>query len=113
MSEEWGDLGELAIGLGEERRALATAWLAPLPPEPVEKEVAVKVSPPEGTRGVRVTRSVFREPMIVIVLCAILRGWRRVADAGAGDRAKLRGGGGRGVGGVGRVPYWKCQPCEE
>lgn len=66
------DEEKLVVGLGRESRALATAWFAPLPPEPVEKEVAVKVSPPEGTRGVRVTRSVLREPIIVIVLDAIL-----------------------------------------
>jgi hypothetical protein len=39
-----------------------------LPPEPVENDVAVKVSPPVGTRGVVVTRSVLREPIMVIVL---------------------------------------------
>lgn len=32
------------------------------------KEVAVRVSPPEGTRGVKVTRSVLREPIIEIDL---------------------------------------------
>lgn len=65
---------EADLGLGRERRAQATAWLAPLPPEPVEKEEAVKVSPPAGTRGVSVTRSVFREPMMEMVFDAILDG---------------------------------------
>lgn len=37
-------------------------------------ELAVKVSPPEGTRGVRVTRSVLREPIIVIVLAIVRAG---------------------------------------
>jgi hypothetical protein len=49
-----------------------THWFAPLPPEPVENEEAVKVSPPDGTRGVTVTRSVLREPMMVMILGAIL-----------------------------------------
>jgi hypothetical protein len=48
-------------------------WFAPFPPEPVEKEEAVRVSPPDGTRGVTVTRSALREPMMVMVLGAILR----------------------------------------
>lgn len=63
---------ELEEGFGRERRAQATAWLAPFPPGPVENEVAVRVSPPDGTRGVMVTRSVFREPMTEIVFCAIV-----------------------------------------
>jgi hypothetical protein len=50
-----------------------THWFAPFPPGPVEKEVAVRVSPPDGTRGVTVTRSMLREPMMVMVLGAILR----------------------------------------
>lgn len=33
----------------------------------------VNVSPPEGTRAVTLTRSVFREPITVIVLGAILK----------------------------------------
>ena len=33
----------------------------------------MRVSPPDGTRGVTVTRSVLREPMMVMVLGAILR----------------------------------------
>lgn len=32
------------------------------------KDVAVKVSPPAGTRGVSVTRSILRDPITVIVL---------------------------------------------
>ena len=50
-----------------------THWFAPLPPEPVENEEAVKVSPPDGTRGVTVTRSVLREPMMVMIFGAILK----------------------------------------
>lgn len=50
-----------------------THWFAPFPPEPVENEEAVKVSPPEGTRGVTVTRSVLREPMMVMIFGAILK----------------------------------------
>ena len=50
-----------------------THWFAPLPPEPVENEEAVKVSPPDGTRGVTVTRSVLREPMTVMIFGAILK----------------------------------------
>jgi hypothetical protein len=63
---------ELREGLGRESRTQATAWFAPFPPEPVENEVAVRVSPPDGRRGVTVTRSVLREPIIVMILCAIL-----------------------------------------
>jgi len=37
----------------------------------VEKDDAVRVSPPEGIRGVTVTKSMLREPMMVIVLGAI------------------------------------------
>ena len=59
-------------GLGRDNRTQATAWLAPLPPGPVENEVPVKVSPPEGTRVVTFTRSVFKLPIIVIILGAIL-----------------------------------------
>lgn len=59
-------------GLGRHSRAQATAWLAPLPPGPVWNDVPVKVSPPEGTRGVTVTRSVFREPIMVIVFSAMV-----------------------------------------
>jgi len=51
---------------GRDRRAHARAWFAPLPPEPVAKEWERSVSPGEGRRGVRVIRSVFREPIIVI-----------------------------------------------
>lgn len=40
--------------------------MAPFPPEPVEKEFAVSVSPAAGIREVLVTRSLFREPMTVI-----------------------------------------------
>lgn len=56
----------------DDRRAQATAWLQPLPPQPVEKEVALRVSPGRGRRGVRVMRSVLREPMMVIVGVGIL-----------------------------------------
>jgi hypothetical protein len=37
--------------------------LAPLPPKPVEKELEVRVSPGPGTRGVRVMKSMLREPI--------------------------------------------------
>jgi hypothetical protein len=69
-SEPEFDLAE--AGLGRESRAHATAWLAPFPPGPVENEDAVRVSPPAGTRGVTVTRSVLSEPITVMVLAAIL-----------------------------------------
>jgi hypothetical protein len=38
-----------------------------LPPKPVVKEVAERVSPGAGNRGGRVMKSMFREPRIVIV----------------------------------------------
>ena len=53
---------------GGASRAQATAWLAPLPPKPVEKEFAVSVSPGSGIRGVRVMKSMLREPMTATVL---------------------------------------------
>ena len=53
--------------------AWGTHWFAPFPPGPVEKEDAVRVSPPEGTRGVTVNKSMLREPMMVIVLGAMLK----------------------------------------
>ena len=56
LMEDWAEREEVDLGFWRERRAHATAWLAPLPPEPVENEDAVNVSPPEGTRGVTVTR---------------------------------------------------------
>jgi hypothetical protein len=34
-----------------------------LPPKPVEKELEVRVSPGPGTRGVRVMKSMLREPI--------------------------------------------------
>ena len=49
-----------------ERRAHATAWLAPLPPDPVAKDSDFKVSPASGTRDVRVIRSLLIEPTTVI-----------------------------------------------
>lgn len=52
---------------------METHWFAPFPPEPVENEEAVRVSPPDGTRGVTVTRSVLREPIMVRILGAILK----------------------------------------
>lgn len=45
----------------------ATAWFAPLPPGWTFMDVAVRVSPAPGTRGVEVTKSMFREPMTNIV----------------------------------------------
>lgn len=59
---------EVVCGFDRESRTHATAWLAPFPPGPVEKDVPVNVSPPAGTRGVMETRSVLREPIMVIVL---------------------------------------------
>ena len=59
-SSSWCDSEfELGFGVGRDReeRAQATAWLAPFPPGPVVKDVAVSVSPARGMRGVRVTRS--------------------------------------------------------
>jgi hypothetical protein len=46
--------------------AHATAWFAPLPPKPVSDELASSVSPPAGTRGVRVMKSTFKEPITAI-----------------------------------------------
>jgi hypothetical protein len=40
--------------------------LAPLPPKPVENELEVRVSPASGTRGVRVMKSMLREPITAI-----------------------------------------------
>lgn len=54
------------------RREQATAWLAPLPPKPVVKEVAVNVSPGSGIRGVRVIKSTFKLPASFVS-----RGWER------------------------------------
>ena len=65
MGPSWVEV-PLASFLDLDRRAHATAWLAPLPPEPVEKDWDISVSPPEGRRVVRVIRSVFREPITVI-----------------------------------------------
>jgi len=59
---------EAAWAWVRDSRAQATAWFAPLPPKPVEKDSAVRVSPPTGMRGVRVTRSTFREPITDIVV---------------------------------------------
>lgn len=47
-----------------EARPHATAWLPPLPPAVTVRELAVKVSPGPGQRGVDVTKSMFREPMM-------------------------------------------------
>jgi len=57
----------------EESRAQATAWFAPFPPKPVSKDVTRRVSPAEGMRGVRVMKSMFREPITAIVL-GLVRG---------------------------------------
>ena len=61
-----------------EALAQATAWLAPFPPQPVLKDVAVRVSPARGRRGVRVVRSVFREPMMRML------GEEGIAEGGIG-----------------------------
>lgn len=77
-----------APGDSRERRQAATAWFAPLPPGTVEKELEVRVSPGWGRRRVTVTRSVLREPIMVIVL---------------GDIFAVEGGG---LGGGGRGERW-------
>lgn len=50
----------------KEERPQATAWFPPLPPAETVREVAVRVSPGPGQRGVAVTKSMFREPIMVI-----------------------------------------------
>ena len=55
-----------------ESLAQATAWLAPLPPQPVSYEEEMRVSPAAGTRDVRVIRSVLREPIMVMFGIAML-----------------------------------------
>lgn len=47
-----------------EARPQAVAWLPPLPPAVMVREVAVRVSPGLGQRGVDVTKSMFREPIM-------------------------------------------------
>ena len=47
-----------------EARPHATAWFPPLPPAVTDSAVAVRVSPGPGQRGVEVTKSMFREPMM-------------------------------------------------
>lgn len=47
-----------------EARPHATAWFPPLPPAVTVREVAVSVSPGPGQRGVLVTKSMFREPIM-------------------------------------------------
>lgn len=54
-----------------ESLAQATAWLAPLPPQPVAYDEVMRVSPAVGMRDVRVIRSVLREPITVIFGIAI------------------------------------------
>lgn len=49
-----------------EARPHATAWFPPLPPAVTLREVAVRVSPGPGQRGVLVTKSMFREPIMLI-----------------------------------------------
>ena len=48
----------------KEARPAATAWFPPLPPAVTDSEVAVSVSPGPGQRGVEVTKSMFREPIM-------------------------------------------------
>lgn len=60
--------------------AHATAWLAPLPPLLIWNEFADSVSPAFGTRVVKVVRSTFNDPMMVImggvvVLFIVVGGW--------------------------------------
>ena len=75
MREEEVCPERLFQGENEEGRGLIPVDLrfAPFPPGPVENEEAVRVSPPEGIRGATVTRSVLREPIIVIVFGPIVR----------------------------------------
>jgi hypothetical protein len=54
----------------------------------VLNEVAVRVSPPEGTRGVKVTRSVLREPTMVIVLDIVGYRWREGEKLGGREVCK-------------------------
>ncbi|RPB13128.1 hypothetical protein P167DRAFT_131706 [Morchella conica CCBAS932] len=58
-----------------ESRAAAAAWFAPLPPGAVLNDFAVRVSPGAGRRRVRVTRSVLREPIMVMFLGLIFWFW--------------------------------------
>jgi hypothetical protein len=58
----------------KEERPQATAWFPPFPPAETVREVAVRVSPGPGQRGVAVTKSMFREPIMVI--------WGFLADGG-------------------------------
>lgn len=69
----------VVVGLGRERRPQATAWLAPLPPAWMLKEVEVRVSPGDGKRGVTETMSTFREPMMRIA-GAIFLGFHWMED---------------------------------
>ena len=91
-------LERLAVGEDEEResRAQATAWFAPLPPGSVWKEVAVRVSPAEGRRGVYVVRSMFREPIMRRVgRGMVMVGWRLLAEGCLLYLVSLEGGEGR------------------
>ena len=58
---------ECGRGRGRESLAQAAAWLAPLPPGEMEKELDVRVSPGCGWRGTYETRSMLREPRTVIL----------------------------------------------
>lgn len=49
-----------------EARPHATAWFPPFPPAVTVREVAVRVSPGPGQRGVDVTKSIFRDPIMQI-----------------------------------------------
>jgi hypothetical protein len=49
-------------GAVKEALPQAVAWFPPLPPAVTVREVAVRVSPAPGQRGVDVTKSMFREP---------------------------------------------------
>lgn len=72
-----------------------------MPPEPVLKDVAVRVSPAEGIRDVRVIRSLFSDPMIVIKgidldddirLAGFVDKWLRVLFFGLSTFAESRDG---------------------
>ena len=88
MRTVMGELGEDAEP--RESRWQATNWLPPLPPGPVWKEVAVRVSPAWGRRGVTVMRSVFREPITMMDIFEIERG----GASGWEERLGGEGGGG-------------------
>jgi hypothetical protein len=61
--------------VGTPRRAHATAWLAPLPPGAVKKLCPVRVSPGEGSRGTRATKSMLMLPKTTMAICLPYAVW--------------------------------------